>query len=662
MRICEISISNYRAYKDARFEFVGHRANVASIVGRPGAGKTALLNAITWCLYGTESFRGSTPNGDRRPLPLINKGSKEFGLEIGETAARIEIKIEFEDGRRATIRREQVFAITGPNHVEPLGEQVLHVVLRSDNDGYMPVDEPSLWIARHLPERIRPYFILNTERLEQFFIGDGAEQDRVRGAILEIAQIDVLGRIRTRLGKVKSGLLSRKGDRKEGRRGELEDDYETLTARLEAKQEELRCERAALEAANADIADLMARMGERDEFRELIAKQEAAEAGLEEVKRQLSVAEEDLSSFIAQEGACVLVAPAVRELSGEIEEAWNSGRIPAPIHPDFLVKLRDHDQRCICGRGLGPSEQAAFDALVARHQQLSEHGRMLQEMLGPSATLLDRATEFRARLSVLNSAVDELKRRGRTFQERKDAIRVELDRRGLKDADLRLLQAKQDAAYQAKERATTGKAMAERDLGGLETQIKEVERLLKIEMKKDRNLGQLTALVEFTDECIRAADQAYDQLITQTRVEVSDALNDCFLKMMRDTRGETFLGASIDEGFSPHVDAVGGWDAAGDLSGGEDVCLALAFSQALGRVSGFELPLILDSPFVKILDHQIMSDVMRTMLANLEGRQLVLLMKPEEYRLGVQDVLETSGLGEAMRLDFDENTQTTVVS
>jgi len=168
-------------------------------------------------------------------------------------------------------------------------------------------------------------------------------------------------------------------------------------------------------------------------------------------------------------------------------------------------------------------------------------------------------------------------------------------------------------------------------------------------------------MVGFTDLCIEAVECAYKELITETREEVSSALNDSFTSMIAGTKGKVFSGASVDEGYGIAVTSVQGFNAAENLSGGEDVCLALSFSQALGRVSGFALPLILDSPFIK-LDPEAMVLVMRTMLENLGDRQLVLLMKTQEHDPGVERELDDAGVRSTYKLDFNEQVQSTSVA
>ena len=66
MKIHSIHIENYRQYKgpiDINFS-LNEEKNFTVIEGTNGAGKTNLLNAITWCLYEEELHKSSNDSGD----------------------------------------------------------------------------------------------------------------------------------------------------------------------------------------------------------------------------------------------------------------------------------------------------------------------------------------------------------------------------------------------------------------------------------------------------------------------------------------------------------------------------------------------------------------------------------------------------------------------
>lgn len=67
--IDRISFENYRQYGTGQIHFKTDGSNKLSIlIAKNGTGKTTLLNAITWCLYGRELHLTE----ERKALPLVN--------------------------------------------------------------------------------------------------------------------------------------------------------------------------------------------------------------------------------------------------------------------------------------------------------------------------------------------------------------------------------------------------------------------------------------------------------------------------------------------------------------------------------------------------------------------------------------------------------------
>ena len=96
MRITNIDIKNYRQYQSLTFQFPQSKINdIHIIVAQNGVGKTNLLNAITWCLYGKEPHLGDDTND--LGLPKINlKAIDEERLDHKDVE-HVEVEIRAED-------------------------------------------------------------------------------------------------------------------------------------------------------------------------------------------------------------------------------------------------------------------------------------------------------------------------------------------------------------------------------------------------------------------------------------------------------------------------------------------------------------------------------------------------------------------------------------
>ena len=106
MKIDFIKLENYRQYKDAKIEFpTSENQNLTVIQGANGAGKTNLLNAITWCLYGKEKHLEEKYKG----YPLVNTMTLNE-LEPGKKCnVGVIVQMKDEDGKKMIVGRSRKF-------------------------------------------------------------------------------------------------------------------------------------------------------------------------------------------------------------------------------------------------------------------------------------------------------------------------------------------------------------------------------------------------------------------------------------------------------------------------------------------------------------------------------------------------------------------------
>ncbi len=88
MRLNSLSLVNFRQHADTRIEF---DLGLTGIIGANGAGKTTILEAIAWALYGQQAARGT-------------KDSIRFALASPRTAVRVELDIELAGPRYRVLR------------------------------------------------------------------------------------------------------------------------------------------------------------------------------------------------------------------------------------------------------------------------------------------------------------------------------------------------------------------------------------------------------------------------------------------------------------------------------------------------------------------------------------------------------------------------------
>jgi len=113
MDIDYLRMKDFRQYRNAKIEFArSPKKNFTIIQGVTGAGKTNILNAVTWCLFGKELHIDKKYKG----LPIVNTTALR---ENEGRASEIEVEVQFveSDGKRLRITRTGHFKEQGGNVV-----------------------------------------------------------------------------------------------------------------------------------------------------------------------------------------------------------------------------------------------------------------------------------------------------------------------------------------------------------------------------------------------------------------------------------------------------------------------------------------------------------------------------------------------------------------
>ena len=103
---------------------------------------------------------------------------------------------------------------------------------------------------------------------------------------------------------------------------------------------------------------------------------------------------------------------------------------------------------------------------------------------------------------------------------------------------------------------------------------------------------------------------------------------------------EFYKGVSIDKDYNVTIHKEGGDIVPNDLSKGGQLVLALSFMTALNSLSGFELPIIIDTPLGR-LDEPIKERIGAQLPIYTQNKQVTMLVTSSEYsegfRKGIRD-------------------------
>lgn len=650
MRIDSIEIDNYRQYRHSRIQLPARESGqVAVFIGSNGAGKTNLLNAITWCLHGREFHLTSEEDA----LPIFNLGPLDAPVPDTPQQTVVKLRVTLSDGVQAVITRRAITVARGDGEWSTSTEDP--VVQVRTPEGWPEQDQPNFWIQSNMPDDIRPFFLFDGERLDDLF--RHTETLDVRAAVLRIAQIDLLERLQDHLQTIKDEALKEvaaasKHDQLKTAEQELESE-KALQGQMRDALELLREQQKALREEYNRLAERRLSAPDPEKF----DRQKSLEEELDQLTKDIYKDEQAFYAWVGGIAPFVFGYRAMEGLLARIAKAEDEDMLPPKIQPQYLQQLLA-DGVCLCGDTLSEEQRASLQQLLERIEHARPEASVLSYLEPTVVQARSLVEKVQGQWAERTQCIAELRARETKVNEELQEISEILRRH--EEKEVRDLQRDHDRVNQELQSIASDIALAERDLA---EQIKRVEEaedafsdLVRIVGRHDDTQARL----DFVSACLRTVSRTYEGLDKETREKVAAAMESYFLKLLNVIKsGTTYTGVGIDDRYRVRVVHAKSRNATGTLSAGERECLALAFSLALSEVSGFDLPFVIDTPLGR-LDENVSEHTSLAIASQAEDRQVVLLMQPAEYSEAVKRTLHEFPLA-IYDLEFDSDEQETTV-
>jgi DNA sulfur modification protein DndD len=329
--------------------------NTTVIQGTNGAGKTSILQALNFVLYGVKAVTTDSP--------LINNVTLATGRE--HAPARAAVMLEFKDSGRSYKLTRSVSGFLQGDRVHYLGgpENVSLTYTKADgNTERDPFPEQS--IEGMLPSPIRTFFLFDGDRIADFTRPGRERDDTINKAVNDVLHIEALSRSVEHVGKIAS----------EKRRAL---DKNPAPA-IEKTKSDIAVQEALIGNRRARLSDIEALLREREdrlatidqEISSIFEVQKLAEARktFESTRSGKVERAEQLRKQLSRAIVAAVPALAARKLdtAGSILNRYKARHeIPARIADHFLRDLLERGE-CICKRPLddGTSARAELEALL----------------------------------------------------------------------------------------------------------------------------------------------------------------------------------------------------------------------------------------------------------------------------------------------------------
>lgn len=655
MKLLRAQFQNFRLLRALELEFSSDQnKNLTVIRAANESGKTTILHALQWALYGDDALPGKGESFRLHPIDW----EKSDGKRIPVTAT-----VEFEvtsyrlvsGNLRETHQRYRLVRSAFEDIDSRVRRAASTVKLFALNDtGASPIEAAESFINDELPPELREVFFTDGDRALSFIEADVAlstKRARVQRAIRSLLGLGVIDNAISHVRKSASEV--NKKAKQVGTGSEL--------SKIASQLESIETQREELEFALADAKQQFEAFDER--LNQIDRKISAAllkgdkeklqkdrDDARQEIRRlddQLKTANKEHSTlFRSRAIATDLLAPLFERVFRKLEELHDQGKIPNTTIPVLQERLAA--KVCICSETLAPGDPDG-----------DRRRKYIQKLIDDS----ERADEIQKIITDLYYGAKDLQGAGdaddgvwledyRKVVERRDGLQslrdeagrkfraLELQVESLRDADIQGLRETHRRYKELRDKYLSQQSILQTQLSRLQGDRDRLEGERDRLLREKKKGAQIIAELDVTQDVTSVLQSAYEQITNEELLKVSELMNKIFLEM---------IGADPEQGaiirraeISPEFDIIvygpnnRSLDPDRDLNGASRRALTLAFILALTKVSEVAAPNVIDTP-LGMTSGYVKRSILRT--AVRESTQLVLFLTHDEIA-GCEEIID----------------------
>lgn len=641
MKLIRAEFENFRLLRDLKLDFsIDNEEKLTVIRAENGTGKTTILNALQWGLYGDSALprKGSgyrlSPidwdpvNGQRIPISV----QIEFEVDdIRETRTGRQVT----DKKRYLIIRSVYETLNGTSHHRRDSTAKLFELTDA---GGKPIDPPESHINEILPLELREVFFTDGDRAMSFI----STKSEVKEAIQSLLGLGVIKKAIGHVRKTASELnkeVKQIGDSEELTRVATNiERIEREISELEEKKKDaieqfqnfdLSCSKLDKEIEAALI------MGDREELNYELKQ---TEGQLKQIQNQQTEASKMHSQlFESSSLSRDLLAPILEKSLGKLNELRNQGLLPSTSVPVLEERLKG--DICICGESLdehssdGKQRRKHIQHLIEESREPDDFQKNLTDLYYESRSLQPKDTDDSEHWTTKYADIVKHRVELEDLHDKQGQILKSLEAQisRMPSTDVQKLRIQKQDRIKQRDQFNADRVKCETQLDMLNKEHRGlVATQNNLRTKQNKGTRTLTQL-EVTRDIEQILKNSYDLITKEELTKVRESMNRLFLKMIRadPDQGAIIQRVEISEDFD--ILAYGlkevPLDLKEDLFGASKRALTMAFILALAQVSEVQAPNVIDTP-LGMMDISVKRSVLKTAIS--ESPQLILFLTSSE--------------------------------
>lgn len=636
MRIESIQIHNFRQYRDESISFpkTQGKKDIHIIVGENGEGKTNILNALTWCLYGEEFHLG-----DRNTAiytinssvvdELRSRGDDQGDMSVNVVISDSDSKIRFE--RRATYRISETDAVR-------IDETLTAYISGGARGGDIieSKEEVDMWISRYIPREIHEYIFFDGELLDRYF--KEAQRSNIENGIKDLTQASILEKtikgLDNYVRQELSPAIEKMGDDKVK---EAEEKYKKAFEAYSQQYGKVKDIESNLSKLKEKIEELNSIIKGHENLRDKQLELERLDLEIDKLSASEKQANEDLIDFAQEYYTLFALYPALKQFYDRIKREEKDGKLPPKIDKELLQSIFDNKKCIICGtEKLGNENLEHVLSLLKKFDVSSDTSAELNQASSALQALFDKMKEYKKRKEQIQREILMID----TNLEKADNARKEIEAylKTVPNTDSIRAAIEQRDSYRGQYEEDKEKLGREKlILEGFDADEKSAKEEKDKAIAKNGRLDSFRKKLEFCETSKQILSKIKDAILLECRNEMQQETFKIFDKLI--WKKGAFSRVSILDDYEFQLFNPYGEQTLGSCSAAERALLALSFTIALQQTSGHDSLLYIDTPLGRVGDKNrgnftdVLTDV-------AESKQVILSFTPTEYDANVRSRLE----------------------
>lgn len=655
MKFRKFTVDNYKSFQfptEILFPDSENGKSIFLIGGMNGAGKTAIMEGINYCLYGAK-------------IEDIYRSINRKSLALGNASVSFELEIEMDDTTPLIVKRSWSAGAVDKPKSKDLDERL--VVIRDGKR--VSVQNKQMWqdfIRATIPPGITQFFFFDGEKIQEIAADDHSEL-RLKSSLEAALGIEYINKLSSDLLYIKQEerkgfveisdedlafkeselkLQKSKLSKLNKERNEIKEDLELLKKQNDEAKKRFQANfnvepetREALRSTEKRRLQVSNRLGQIDnEIRSLCEKYLPFSllGGLfEGLRKQIELERDSTQTQVIKENAAELAKKIVRV----VEE-------PEPIYVERLSteKMHELEKRIFLLLKEGDSGSSSDKVLDLSDKDAAKVLQRIDEIENSDIFLLQPLIEEKGERLV------ELKKIEASLQ---GGIASDSEREIFEE-----LQAEIESCTTQIGRKTEQLRISEEDILALEKKIREIEVDVE-KLYEKHNVSKSKA--DFINECDSIA-ALLNQFIVRMRKNKVHLLQERTFEMYKLLSSKSGLIKDItidDKTYEVRISDRNGQEIKkSGLSAGEKEVFAIALLWGLAQTSELKLPIIIDTPLSR-LDSTHRDNIIRNYFPNA-GEQVIILSTDTEIDNNYYRMLKEH-LSGAASLIFSEKQELTTL-